>query len=141
MVMPIEKFLKPPTREEWRRELRRDWAGPDGSSFSTDTICGVLIGCTSTDWKHHRLPANGHDYKYRIARRLRLPERYRRFADRDYRNGCLRLVRLRIRWYNPLRPIAVARCHARYAALRVGARFAWTRKAKVRDSNWKRVEK
>lgn len=134
----LEDFVERPSMAEWNAELRRGWSGPDGSSRSTDTIMGVRIGITSRSYRWVNLPANRHDWYYRLGRRWRLPESWRREADRRYRDLCLALVRLSlVGWRAPLRPLAVARCHARYAVLRVAARFAWTQKAKGRNAAWK----
>lgn len=60
--------VRAPTRDEWRAELESGWPGPNGSSFSTDSVFGVKIGATSDTYS--RLPADVHDYWYRVLRRL-----------------------------------------------------------------------
>lgn len=107
--------------------------------MSTDTICGVRIGVTSPEWVANvDLPANRHDWYYRLGRRYRLGPKYRLVADRAYRDMCLARCRAELSRWNPLRYVAVGRCHARYAGLRAGAKFAFTSKAKTRADNWDR---
>jgi hypothetical protein len=134
------KFLARPTRNRWQAEVGAGWRGPDGSSMSTDTICGVRIGVTSDRWEDCDLPANRHDWYYRLGRRYRLGKLYRVVADRAYRDMCLQFVRRDLGHWNPLRYVAVGRCHARYAGLRIGAAGAFTKKArrlvKARSVNW-----
>lgn len=136
--LTLERFLYRPTLEQWLEELADGWDGPDGSSLSTDTICGVRIGVTSASYAHVDLPANRHDWYYRLARRLRLPERFRRGADRVYRDLCIARLRAELTGWRraPRRVVGIARAHARYAALRAGARFAWTQQAKRRATAW-----
>lgn len=99
---------------------------------------GIRIGITSTSYDYVDLPANRHDWLYRLARRFRLPDAWRKAADALYRDMCLERCREELtgwrRW--SLWPVAWARCHARHAALRTGARFAWTGKAKLREECW-----
>ena len=137
-MLTLTNFLARPTRNRWQAELGAGWFGPDGSSMSTDTICGVRIGVTSSEWMNVDLPANRHDWYYRLGRRYRLGPKYREVADRAYRDMCLACVRRSLSRWNPLRYVAVGRCHARYAGLRAGARYAFTKKAKVRLDNWTR---
>lgn len=59
-----------PTREEWEAELASGWPGSNGSSMSTDHICGVRIGITSADYDEADGPADHHDFGYRVLRRL-----------------------------------------------------------------------
>ena len=80
-MMTLEEFLKAPTAEEWQRELNEGWQGSDGSTSSTDTIFGVRIGITGRNHANHALPATLHDWHYRLGRRYRLPESYRKEAD------------------------------------------------------------
>ena len=132
-----EKFISRPSRGEWDAEFRLGWKGPDGSSMSTDKIMGVRIGITSPCYQYVDLPANRHDWMYRLARRLRLPESWRATADTLYRDLCIARCRAELRgWRRPLFPMAWFRAWARYAALRMGARFAWTGKAKRRRTAW-----
>lgn len=58
----------PPRPEFWAAELTSGWPGSNGSSCSTDTMCGVRIGRTSPE--HSTLPADVHDFWYRVLRRL-----------------------------------------------------------------------
>ena len=134
--MTLNDFLKPPTKRRWLEEIRAGWPGPDGSSFSTDTICGVRIGVTSADWEYRKLPANLHDWRYRLGRAGQLGGEYRQRADELHRDDLLRTVRGQLSYWNPLRYVAVTRCHARYAFLRAGARRAFTKAAKVRAAKW-----
>ena len=140
-LIPLNLFILRPSVEAWENELRLGWSGPDGSSMSTDTICGVKIGKTSTSYIFIDLPANRHDWYYRLGRRLHLPEPYRVAADKVYRDFCIRRCRVALRG-GPLGsrkflfPVAYARAHARYATLRIAARFAWTQKAKARREAW-----
>lgn len=134
----VDVFIQKPSYEEWLAELRDGWPGPDGSSMSTDKIMGVRIGITGPEYEYADLPANRHDWYYRLGRRYRLPESWRREADRRYRDMCIYLCKLALtgwrRW--TVYPIAKARAHARYTALRTAARFAWTGKAKARAEAW-----
>ena len=131
-------FVRRPTAAEWRAELEAGWPGPDGSSMSTDTIMGVRIGTTSRSFRHVDLPANRHDYYYRLARRHRLPEEWRRWADFVYASLCVEACRTELRgWRRPLFPAAWARSWVRFAVLRAAARFAWTQRAKLRGEAWK----
>ena len=56
------------TPMEWAAELKAGWPGPNGSSFSSDSIFGVVIGQTSRNYS--MLPADQHDAGYRVLRRL-----------------------------------------------------------------------
>ena len=133
----LEEFMASPTWQAWQAELKAGWPGPDGSSMSTDRIMGVRIGKTSDLHKYHVLPANRHDWRYRLARRHSLPEAWRRVADAAYREGCVECCRAELTGWKKWRlPLALARAHARYAGLRVGARYAWTKRAKIRAQAW-----
>lgn len=136
----LEAFLCRPTAEEWAAELEAGWPGSDGSSMSTDTIMGVRIGKTSRSYSTVDLPGNRHDWYYRQARRWRLPEAWRREADRVYRRLCVSACRTTLGTLNPLFWIAWVRAWIRYFGLRVGARFAWTQKAQLRRVAWMREE-
>jgi hypothetical protein len=133
--LTVAEFLRRPTPEEWEWARQRGWAGPDGSSASTDLIFGVRIGITSTDYSYVDLPANRHDWYYQLGRWFRLPEHFRRAADRVYRDLCLEEVRAHLE--GPMLRLAILRCHARYVGLRTGARFAWTRRARRLRSAWR----
>jgi hypothetical protein len=135
--MTLDKFLARPTRAAWMAELLDGWLGPDGSSWSTDTIMGVRIGITSLDYEHVDLPANRHDWYYRLGRKLRLPESYRAAADAVYRDLCIERCKAELTGVRrAMFPLAWSRAWTRYAALRVGARYAWTEKAKQRNAAW-----
>lgn len=137
----LDTFMRLPREVDWLHQIHLGWSGPDGSSLSTDTICGVRIGVTSDSFFYSGLPANLHDWRYRLARKYRLPDEWRKPADQAYRDDCIAACRSNlIRWKKPLLPIALARCHARYAGLRAGARFAWTKLAKVRKDRWHGAE-
>lgn len=58
-----------PTREEWLAEVSSGWPPCDGSSASLDDLEGILIGCSGDEYRPD-LPANLHDYHYRVIRRL-----------------------------------------------------------------------
>lgn len=58
-----------PTFEQWQAELDSGWTGSDGSSSSLDDIEGLEIGKTGTEYRPD-LPANHHDFDYRVIRRL-----------------------------------------------------------------------
>ena len=132
----LRMFTRLPTAEEWRSEIDDGWPGPDGSSSSTDTIMGVRIGVTSASVKFVHLPANHHDWMYRLGRKFNLGAPWRLAADICYRDGCLKLVKETFAWYNPAWTIGVARCWVRYAGLRAGAKFAFTKKALIREDTW-----
>ena len=107
--------------------------------MSTDKIMGVRIGLTGPEHEYVDLPANRHDWYYRLGRRFNLPASWRKAADAMYRDMCIYLCKLALtgwkRW--SIYPIAFVRAHARYAALRTAARFAWTAKAITRAAAWK----
>jgi hypothetical protein len=130
------EFLKRPTHKEWQRELDLGWRGSDGSSSSTDTIMGVRIGITSDSYEYVDLPGNRHDFYYRLGRRLRLSGEFRKAADKVYRDLCISTCLEELAWYRPFFWIAFWRAWGRYIGLRVGARFAWTQKAKVGATKW-----
>lgn len=134
--LTLSEFTRLPTAAEWQSEIDDGWPGPDGSSSSTDTIMGVRIGITSASVEDVDLPANHHDWMYRLGRKFQLDAPWRLAADLCYRNECLQRVKAAFVWYNPIRAIGVARCWARYAGLRVGAKFAWTAKALTRKEVW-----
>lgn len=122
----LEDFLRLPTYIEWEAELADGWNGPDGSSSSLDRIFGVLIGATSRAFLLSRLPANMHDWRYRLSRRCGgLPKAWRQRADLDYARGCVTKVRMA-----NLKPavlaLALGACWNRYAALRLAGGAAWT---------------
>lgn len=98
--MDSAHFLRRPTKEAWRAELNGGWNGPDGSSWSFDSIFGVRIGKTSVQHRYAHLPANLHDWRYQQLRRLlaggvprKVLRRLQRKADREYRLDCIESVR------------------------------------------------
>jgi hypothetical protein len=130
----IVAFLAEPTEAQWNRELRDGWAGPDGSTGSTDSIFTVRIGRTSPHYRWHKLPANRHDWLYRLARRYRLPKSWRLRADIEYRRLCMERCRDGLQGWR--RGVAVVRVWARYGALRAGAHISWTKRAQRRRTAW-----
>jgi len=121
MSITIAEFMRVPDRIDWLKELRNGWKGPDGSSSSTDAICGVRIGIKSPsydqnlDYRGRLYPASKHDYRYQLGRRLQLPSYYSLPADEAYRDGCLEECMVLV---GPFWWLAYFRCHARYLALR-----------------------
>ena len=126
----MENFLSPPTIEQWYYELDRGWDGPDGSSCSTDNIGGIVIGTTSEEHSESDRPANLHDWYYRLGRRKRLGRRFRKAADKVYRDRCLECVEILVGWAGWK---ARRRCHARYRGLRILGWRAWTREPKLKE--------
>lgn len=120
-----EHFLKlalSPSVHAWLVES--GWPGSDGSSASLDNIEGIRIGATGTAF--NRLPATVHDRGYELSRRYGgLPAPLRKRMDRAYRDLCIRAVSEVLVGWNHRK--AVARAHARYLGLRVGAWRAWKR--------------
>ena len=135
--MQLREFMALPTADRWQWALNHGWPGPDGSSSSTDHIMGVRIGVTSALHDDAFLPANLHDWRYFLGRLVGLPETHRAAADEAYRDGCLKRVRAKLTGWRLA--IAITRCHGRYVALRVGARFAWTQAQRVRNFQWEKV--
>ena len=116
-----------PTPDQWAAEVALGWYS-DGSSYSTDTIEGVRIGITGKAYRPD-LPANLHDFRYRVIRRLvaaRLIDDARRLAmraaaDWDHWQG-LRDATKHLEGVAGLR--ARARCAVRYYAIRwTGAKY------------------
>jgi hypothetical protein len=94
----------------------------DGSSSSLDNIEGLRVGASGTAF--NLLPATTHDRAYELSRRLGgLPGALRKRADQGYRDGCLAIVNGTLIGAN--RALGVARCHARYLGLRIGAWGSW----------------
>lgn len=122
--MTLREFMAPPSMAAWNRELAEGWAGPDGSSRSLDDVMGVRIGVTSRSFEHSGLPANRHDWRYRLGRRYRLPEAWRAAADAEYRDLCIeRTDAALVGWR---RHVARWRAWGRYYILRLAGRPAWT---------------
>lgn len=131
-MMTLDEFMALPTKRQWQRELNGGWAGPDGSSQSLDDIMGVRIGVTSTRWEDSRLPANLHDWRYRLGRRYGLPGSYRKVSDAAYRDDCAaRTDAALVGWR---RRVARWRAAVRYRILRLAGRPAWTHEARVTAS-------
>lgn len=130
----LEEFLAAPTRDQWQAALAEGWPGPDGSSMSTDRMCGVRIGITSRAYMFHDLPANRHDWRYLLGRTYRLGAPFRLAADEGYRDMCVE--RFRQRLVQPRLAEGIVRAHIRFAVLRLGARFAWTEKTQLRHERW-----
>ena len=122
--MKLNMFMAVPTVDEWHDEIERGWRGPDGSSMSTDHMMGVRIGLTSTDYKHAKLPANLHDWRYQLGRRLRLDGRFRHAADVAYRDDCIAYIPRKLDGRTMI-AIGVARAWVRYYALRLFGWKAW----------------
>jgi hypothetical protein len=113
----LDDFLSEPTKRDWCHEIAEcGWPGPNGSSASTDAICGVRIGIKSPKYEYHNLPASEHDWRYQLGRRLSLPWEWSLPTDQGYRDGCLRKVRFAL--IGPFLLVAVVRCYARYFGLR-----------------------
>lgn len=83
-----------PTKVDWADERASGWYGSDGSSCSFDSLFGVEIGKSSAAY-HPELPANLHDFRYRVIRRLRAlelisdeqAEELRLLADLEHYDG------------------------------------------------------
>lgn len=119
----MEAFLRPPTKHQWLREIKHHgWSGPDGSSASTDNIGGIVIGTTSKAFGDSQRPANLHDWYYQQGRRKGLHRRFRKAADKVYRDGCLRCVSILVGYAGWK---ARQRCRIRYRVLRLFGRRAW----------------
>lgn len=131
-ALRLKRFLRPPTKAQWKWELEHGWDGPDGSSCSTDNIGGIVIGTTSKKYNDSKRPANRHDYYYRLGRRKRLSRRYRKAADKVYRDTCLEAVSILVGWAGWK---ARRRCHARYRGLRILGWRAWTREPQKKEQN------
>ncbi len=119
--MQINKFMAIPTESEWYSEIEAGWAGPDGSSCSTDHIMGVRIGRTTTDYRDVKLPASLHDYRYRLGREHNLGAAHRHAADVAFRDDCITYVNPKLAGRAMLN-IGVARSWVRYFVLRL---FGW----------------
>ena len=63
------RYQLDPTFEQYFAELQCGWRGSDGSSNSPDTIWGLRVGMTTTDY-HPELPTWCHDLDYRALRRM-----------------------------------------------------------------------
>ncbi len=118
----MENFLRLPTKKEWDDELARGWDGPDGSTASTDNIGGIVIGTTSKKFLYANLPANLHGWRYRMGRRKGLHRRFRKAADKGYRDRCAARVSILVGYAGWK---ARLRCRARYRGLRWLGWRAW----------------
>ena len=123
----LDEFLRIPTLYEWDAEIRRGWPGPNGSSFSSDSIAGTQIGVTSPLYQYAFLPANLHDYFYQISRRMGgLPEAWRKSADQVYINMCRHMIVNQAGDLGWFRRLSVnADLTIRYLALRHLGHGAW----------------
>lgn len=120
--MNIEEYLAATLDPRvWQRELDLGWEGSDGSTSSTDAICGVVIGLTTREF--NTLPASRHDLAYRLGRRLKLGPEYRKAADKAYRDDCVRCTQEALS--KPVAFVAKSRAHARYWVLRMFGGAAW----------------
>lgn len=121
---PAELVARWPTETEWKAELESGWPGSNGSSASLDNIEGIRIGSTTTAYTPD-LPANLHDFHYRVLRRLRLVlsrktrRAMRRAADAEHLEGLLRDVAILVGW-NGWK--ARQRARVRWVVLRL---FGW----------------
>jgi hypothetical protein len=119
---PEEFATHNPSPEHWACELASGWQGSDGSSASLDDIEGIRVGKTGRDYLPG-LPANLHDFHYRVIRRLAarqmIDDRTRRAmraaADLRHYTGLLAQVSVLIGWSGWK---ARRRAGARYQALR-----------------------
>lgn len=122
--MDIEEFMKPPTKEQWDREIEDGWQGADGSSCSTDHIMGVRIGITTSTYQFVYLPATLHDWRYRLGRKHNLSWKHRRAADIAYREDCIRTIKQCLDGQT-MTSIGIFRAWIRYYALRAFGWKAW----------------
>lgn len=120
----IEEFLAPPSKAQWIAALKEAWDGPDGSSASTDTICGVRIGVSSASHRYAKLPANLHDWRYFLGRHFGLPKSWRQRADVGYREDCIREIDEHLDGFVFL-TAGKAIAHFRYFVLRLFGEKAW----------------
>jgi hypothetical protein len=128
--LTLEEFLLPPTKEAWESELAAGWKGSDGSSISTDDIQGIRVGITSNSYKYSNLPASRHDFCYHLGRKYKLPSKYRKEADKLYRNLCLKLIKKHLMGFSAWKGRQQAKI--RYRALRLFGRRAWREKLNER---------
>jgi hypothetical protein len=125
LPVTLEEFLCPPTLEEWEAEIAAGWPGPDGSTSSLDDVEGVRIGISSPDFMWALLPANLHDWRYRLSRRCGgLPKAWRQAADAAYRDGCAQRVRETLIGWRVW--AGARRAEVRYVGLRWFGRFVWS---------------
>jgi hypothetical protein len=131
-----------PSAEEWEAELESGWSGPNGSTCSTDDIEGIRIGRTTREYAHPLLPADHHDYDYRVQRRLAALRQIdgatrremRAAADRKHYAGLLHKLLVLVGWSGWK---ARRRARVRYLALRL---FGW-RFNRVREDEAFRTER
>jgi hypothetical protein len=101
--------LKIPNRKQWMAAVRSG-LNPDGCTMCPDTIWGVVIGCSSTDWKAAMLPCNCHDYLFHIGG-----------TEEDFQKANIFFYQLlrervkKVRW--PFRRFARTRCDLIYQAV------------------------
>jgi hypothetical protein len=119
----LARFLHIPTLIEWQREFEYfGWDGSDGSTSSFDDIEGIRIGITSRNIKDVGYPANLHDWRYQLGRRKRLGPKFRRAADKGYRDDCLLAISVLVGFSGWKARI---RCWIRYFALRLFGVSSW----------------
>jgi len=122
--MDIEEFLEMPSEGRWRQEIDAGWAGPDGSSSSTDHMMGVRIGIADPGYAYHKYPANLHDYRYQLGRRFKLSSEFRKRADIEYRERCIEYIDRRLDG-KIMTGIGITRAWFRYYILRLFGGTAW----------------
>lgn len=126
MMLSHARKLLEPGEIAWESELRSGWPGPDGSSCSLDNVEGIKIGETTRDYRPD-LPANLHDFRYRVIRRLRAwnlidskqAAELRALADQEHYTKLMESVSILVGW-NGWK--ARQRVRARYYALRLFGR-------------------
>ena len=133
MVEPLERH--------WAAELRSGWPGPDGSSCSLDNVEGIKIGETTREYRPD-LPANLHDFRYRVIRRLYKwglitdaeASELRLLADLEHYEKLMESVSILVGW-NGWK--ARQRVRARYYALRAFGRGSARPRS---DESYKRTQ-
>lgn len=136
--------MRIPEADEWAAEIWCGWAGPNGSSYSRDDILGVRIGVTTREYTVY-LPANLHDFRYRVIRRLAqfgkvlAPEadRLRLLADREHLSELRKAL---IELPRHVRPLGYAMAARRYLALRWFAGFAAKPRLEERYMAWEVIQ-
>jgi len=122
---PEQLVAAMPSYRNWKAELQSGWPGPDGSTSSLDNIEGIQIGLTTTDYRTD-LPANLHDFRYRVIRRLwaggvidkSMVQKMRAAADAEHLEKLLEAVSVLVGWHGFKARI---RARVRYRALRLFA--------------------
>jgi hypothetical protein len=118
--MTLDDFLREPTKLQWCREItEHGWRGPDGSSCSLDAIMGIRIGIKDPRYEFHLLPANAHDWRHQLGRRLDLPWEWSIPSDHLYLTQHQK--RMTDELVGPWLWVALWICWARYTMLRIRA--------------------